>query len=182
MNLKVVSGTYNQNTNNKAFEQFLQLIKNDPKVTYRNIDSQVLDDEGIQLSFIDGMQISRGTKFDIPDEYRGKFDGNYWSNPTKNSKYLWVLDKTGIKIIRENSKLGSVIKDRIRHTNLTGGGGAYLGGEVWFNRKTIRVNAKSSAYCFGNCSVKLTEYEYNLAMKAWRLLGYKVKVVPINRG
>ena len=28
MNLKVVSGTYNQNTNNKAFEQFLQLIKN----------------------------------------------------------------------------------------------------------------------------------------------------------
>ncbi len=49
----------------------------------------------------------------------------------KINRYLWVIDIRGIPYIIEApvSIIGHALP---KHTNLTGGGKAYLGGEMWF--------------------------------------------------
>ena len=48
-----------------------------------------------------------------------------------NNTYLWVIDLRGIPYLIENPL--KILDDRLpKHTNLTGGGPAYVGGELWF--------------------------------------------------
>ena len=46
--------------------------------------------------------------------------------------YLWVMDDSGIPYIIERP-LSHLNGSRPKHTNLTGGADAYLGGEIWFS-------------------------------------------------
>jgi hypothetical protein len=48
--------------------------------------------------------------------------------------FLWVLDNKSIKMIREKTpnNLRKSKPDYVCHTNLTGGGKAYIGGEIYF--------------------------------------------------
>ena len=52
----------------------------------------------------------------------------------KEKAFLWVLDETSIKIIREKTRnvRRTHDPDCVCHTNLTGGSKAYLGGEIFF--------------------------------------------------
>lgn len=53
---------------------------------------------------------------------------------SKSNTYLWVICQTSIPCM---SEIGSCAESggtrKIKHTNLTGGGAAYCGGEMWFN-------------------------------------------------
>ena len=50
---------------------------------------------------------------------------------TGPNRYLWVIDERGIPYILEEP-LAEISSNLPKHTNLTGGGRAYLGGEMWF--------------------------------------------------
>ena len=50
---------------------------------------------------------------------------------TGDNRYLWVIDERGIPYILEE-RLAAICSNLPKHTNLTGGGLAYLGGELWF--------------------------------------------------
>ncbi len=61
------------------------------------------------------------------------------------NRYLWVIDKDGIPYIIESRV--PVIDSKPKHTNLTGGGDAYLGGEVWFKSfSSLYVSGGSGRY------------------------------------
>lgn len=73
-------------------------------------------------------------------------------------RYLWVLDRYGLHFLPElvfyREPGGSPGSDgaphlRMKHTNITGGGRALLGGEAWFdavNLRKVYFNAKSGRY------------------------------------
>ena len=61
------------------------------------------------------------------------------------NKYLWVIDTRGIPYVFEIAiaSIGNVPK----HTNLTGGGKAYLGGELWFrSASSLYLSGGSGRY------------------------------------
>ncbi len=53
------------------------------------------------------------------------------SRANKVNTYLWVIDTRGIPYIYE-APIPVIDSALPKHTNLTGGSEAYLGGEVWF--------------------------------------------------
>ncbi len=60
--------------------------------------------------------------------------------------YLWVIDDRGVPYILDlaHPALGD---QRPKHTNLTGGGEAYVGGEMWFETdSSLWVSGKSGRY------------------------------------
>ena len=62
------------------------------------------------------------------------------------NRYLWVIDSQGIPYIIEspNAAIGYKLP---KHTNLTGGGDAYLGGEMWFSStRSIYISGGSGRY------------------------------------
>ena len=60
--------------------------------------------------------------------------------------YLWVIDDRGIPYILDEGYPG-LGGERPKHTNLTGGGDAYVGGEMWFQRGCrLWVSGKSGRY------------------------------------
>jgi hypothetical protein len=67
------------------------------------------------------------------------------SNETTN-RYLWVIDTRGIPYIIDAP--AQAVGHRLpKHTNLTGGMEAYLGGEMWFNSSTaLYVSGGSGRY------------------------------------
>jgi hypothetical protein len=57
--------------------------------------------------------------------------------PFGENTYLWVITGEGIPHILENDpRKDSHGLERLTHTNLTGGGPAYRGGEIWFKSET----------------------------------------------
>ena len=79
------------------------------------------------------IQTSKGNKFDLTDNDAKYLGGDPFCKESQNSKYLWVLDKEGLKIVKENTPFPQSARYGIPcHTNLTGGGGCYAAGEVWF--------------------------------------------------
>lgn len=63
-------------------------------------------------------------------------------------KYLWIIDKSGLKIIRESTPNPKAEKKGVVcHTNITGGQHALQGGELWFGQDNrVYVNNKSGRY------------------------------------
>src|SRR5512142_1442510 len=51
--------------------------------------------------------------------------------------HLWVIDATGVPYILERAPVAPPLAGgRVKHTNLTGGGPAACGGELWFETST----------------------------------------------
>lgn len=62
------------------------------------------------------------------------------------SRYLWVIDDRGIPYILE-APLAVLQHNLPKHTNLTAGGRAYLGGELWFSDyESMYVSGGSGRY------------------------------------
>ena len=60
--------------------------------------------------------------------------------------YLWVIDERGIPSISE-APLKRIGPGRLHHTNLTGGGDASVGGELWFETAdALYVDGSSGRY------------------------------------
>ena len=163
----------------------LKRFEDRPDVSIRKPGRVMKTGEGNQIGANEGLQKSTGEKFDIPDEYDVDFDP---ADPTnaeilKNNKYLWVIDKDGLKIVRENQDyLAAIERRQPSHTNLTGGGDAYSAGEVWFlGNGKVRLNAASRAYGQGHDTMPLTALEYQLSVDVWAEIGYSVKVVPLGQ-
>lgn len=88
-------------------------------------------------------------------------------------RYLWVIDANGIPYIRE-SPIQAICNDKPKHTNLTGGGEAYLGGELWFKSCTdLYVSGGSGRYppIDGDqldCAVQVfRDFDYDVTSLGW---------------
>ena len=86
------------------------------------------DHETIQIEAEQGFRLlglapARSVSFGCPPASR--------TEPGAN-RYLWVIDERGIPYILEEP-LAAICSNLPKHTNLTGGGRAYLGGEMWFS-------------------------------------------------
>ena len=61
-------------------------------------------------------------------------------------RYLWVISDSGIPYIKEASVYG-LNSQLPKHTNLTGGQPAYIGGELWFaGQDRLFVSGGSGRY------------------------------------
>ena len=76
----------------------------------------------------------------------------YLGAPPKSRKdqgshrYLWVIDDKGIPFIKE-MHIVALNNEFPKHTNLTGGGSAYAGGELWFEtEESLFVSGGSGRY------------------------------------
>ena len=98
--------------------------------------------EIVQLDVSDGVRIlgpapATGVRFGLPPSERGAASSN---------RYLWVIDERGVPYIIERPI--PILDGRLpKHTNLTGGGEAYLGGELWFiSTDSIYISGGSGRY------------------------------------
>ncbi len=64
------------------------------------------------------------------------------------ARYLWVLDAVDLPHAFEHCKWSRGLRSgRLKHSNLTAGGPAYSGGELWFmDANTIIINFCSGRY------------------------------------
>ena len=82
--------------------------------------------------------------------------------------YLWVIDVNGISYIRE-APIASIAGEKPKHTNLTGGGKAYLGGELWFESDScLWVSGGSGRY------PPIDGVQLDCAVRVFRDFGYGV--------
>ena len=87
------------------------------------------------------------------------------NNNAGKNKYLWVLDERGISycIEKQIPSTGNVPK----HTNLTAGGVAYLGGELWFiSEMNLIISGGSGRY------PPINQYQLEHAAQVFRYFGY----------
>lgn len=52
------------------------------------------------------------------------------NDPPMQEKYLWVIDKNGLKLLPETTPNQLAARKVVCHTNITGGGKAYQGEEL----------------------------------------------------
>lgn len=68
-------------------------------------------------------------------------------NPPMQGKYLWIIDKSGLKLIPKATPNPYAARGVVCHTNITGGDPAYQGGELWFGADgNVYVNNRSGRY------------------------------------
>lgn len=83
--------------------------------------------------------------------------------------YIWVIDGTGVPYILE-APLGELAGECPKHTNLTGGGKAYVGGELWFATDSqLFVSGGSGRY------QPLNEEQLEEAVDVFRSFNFEVK-------
>jgi hypothetical protein len=83
--------------------------------------------------------------------------------------YLWVIDVNGIPYIIE-SPVAGVARQLPKHTNLTGGREAYLGGEMWFtSQKSLCISGGSGRY------PPTDEHQLQEAAEVFESFDYSVK-------
>lgn len=86
----------------------------------------------------------------------------------KANTYLWVIDSTGIPYILE-VPIPAISSHLPKHSNLTGGGEAYLGGEMWFaSTVALYISGGSGRY------PPVTEAQLEEATHVIEALGYEV--------
>jgi len=88
-----------------------------------------------------------------------------------DEKYLWVIGKDYVKIALECGDAGRNTKrNRLSHTNFTGGDDAYAGGELWLkDERALWVNGGSSRY------QPRSEDELNQIINSFERSGYHVE-------
>ena len=83
--------------------------------------------------------------------------------------YLWVIDERGVPYILEK-QLPELCGKVPKHTNLTEGGPAYVGGELWFETaSSLWVSGKSGRYG------PQTPLELCDSVAVFRWFGYSVR-------
>lgn len=94
------------------------------------------------LSEVDGLRIlDRAPARDIEC---GKPPGNRYARG--RATYPWIIDGRGIPYIVE-CEIPALGGNPPKHTNLSGGGQAYVGGQVWFeSRAALWVSGGSGRY------------------------------------
>ena len=86
--------------------------------------------------------------------------------------YIWVIDDEGIRYVIEQPIEG---RPTPKHTNLTGGGEAYVGGELWFSSDTsIYLSGGSGRYPPRN------ELELEDIVRVFESYGYAVTSLGLN--
>ena len=82
--------------------------------------------------------------------------------------YLWVIDDRGVPYLLEISM--STLGDKLpKHTNLTGGKQAYVGGQLWFiDRRGMYVSGGSGRF------PPLDEEQLTAAIAVFLSFGYQV--------
>jgi hypothetical protein len=81
--------------------------------------------------------------------------------------FLWVIDETSIKIIREKTRNVKRTHDPecVCHTNLTGAGKAYVGGELFFGEDgNVYLNPFSDRYGKPSPNQWLTAKKYIISV------------------
>ena len=87
--------------------------------------------------------------------------------PGENA-YLWVIDSRGIPYIIERS-MPSLGGNTPKHTNLTGGAAAYVGGEMWFSDgENLYLSGSSGRY------PPINENHLNNAVRVFESYNYRV--------
>jgi hypothetical protein len=111
-----------------------------------------------------------------PDASRQVNDPNQFPDPdARDRKFIW-LALTENTIAAEEfgadvcSRLGLGADEGLKHTNLSGGGVAYAGGEAWFvaGGNRIAINGKSGRYPCRN------QREWTAIVEAFQESGYTV--------
>ena len=90
-------------------------------------------------------------------------------NERGTNTYLWVIDHRGVLYIIEEgiADLGGHCP---KHTNLTGDGEAYVGGQLWFKTDSfLYVSGGSGRY------PPISEHQLEDAIGVFRAFGYQVK-------
>ena len=91
-----------------------------------------------------------------------KRDGIY-----REKCFLWVIDEMSIKMIRENTRNTLRTPPIVCHTNLTGAGKAFVGGELFFCEDgNIYISPKSDRYG------RPTQEQWQTALSYFRRVGY----------
>ena len=100
-------------------------------------------DEAVQLTPSSGFRLLPVAPApDVALGYPPKAKGD----PRSKKCYLWVINDDGIPFIREIS-IPALNGQMPKHTNLTGGRPAYIGGELWFETDArIFVSGGSGRY------------------------------------
>ena len=98
--------------------------------------------EMIQLTAIDGLrQLAPAPATDV--QY-GQPPQGLGASP---GRYLWVIDDAGVPYLLEAPPHPTIDNAVPKHTNLTGAGDAYIGGELWFgDSRSIFVSGASRRY------------------------------------
>lgn len=81
----------------------------------------------------------------LPPETRDEYDKHEF-------RYLWIFDDRGIPCIKEISESTLLLESKkAKHTNLSGGEKASVGGEVYFsNHDEVYLSGSSGRYRFEN--------------------------------
>ena len=90
--------------------------------------------------------------------------------------YLWVIDRSGIPYLIEGPL--KILNERLpKHTNLTGGGPAYVGGQLWFrDTSTLYVSGGSGRF------PPLNEGQLDAAVSVFESFSYAVSSLGWNPG
>ena len=93
-------------------------------------------------------------------------------NLNKEARYLWIIDAEGkLSIILESTPNLAAERKCVCHSNMTGGGIALQGGELWFlNPKSIVLNFRSGRY-----GAETIDHE-DAVVEYWQSLGFSVKL------
>ena len=92
------------------------------------------------------------------------------------NRYLWVIDQRGVPYIIERP-LGVIEDNEPKHTNLTGGGQACLGGEMWFaSGEALYVSGGSGRY------PPTDQSQLEEAVEVFESFGYEVKSLGWDHG
>ena len=88
-------------------------------------------------------------------------------------RHLWVIGPDQVPYALEACSFGKSLESAvIKHTNLTGGGSAHCGGELWFRHDSkIVINGASGRYGPTDLEALMS------AARAFRDCGYEVGVV-----
>lgn len=118
------------------------------KYDQRGPNSSIINNDGerYQLTEEHGMTYIDGAP--MKDVTLGHPPRSHQENSTSKSKYIWVITEKEVPAILELSEKAKFLPSkRATHTNLTGGGLAYCGGEVWFESgERIYVSGSSGRY------------------------------------
>lgn len=127
--------------------------------------------EAIPLTEDQGLQISSVGMF------KNVTLGQHGDSETK---YLWTIDEQGVKIALEKTPFDTD-RGNIVHTNLSPEG-AFFAGEAWFvSDNEIVINAGSGRYGYSRDNPAESARRYELAIRTFEALGYKVIAVPIDK-
>jgi hypothetical protein len=147
----------------------------------KTIESHILAGEGHNDEFL-GL-IYDGKDNNFPDQFSGHLyltPGEVIQNKIENGNpfplkcFLWVIDQVSIKILWEMTsniirKKSNPEKPYVCHTNITGSGRAYVGGEMYFcSNGYIYVNFNSDRY-----GVTASEQKKSMAIQYMADCNYK---------